>query len=431
MAGIDDIGNGSSGSYAYQSPLVERMNQAEAMNKSEINKDQVGHGTSGHGTQCYRYPIYIDNFSDNNGMPIVQECIHFTAVKQGGFSLQKAADKSSAAAAAEAQQDLVGGGGGGGGLGGLMGLIGQLTNLASTVTGGLEAGLDKAAAVVGQISGEKGEKTDPTTGKPNITTTVESQNKGTKENAGGVRGVLQQMRQGQENLEHCFLYMPSALSSSDGASWGAESLGALGNLVKEGIRGEGTVDDMLKNAMGGMAADVGKIAAVGAGAYLAGVAGAVGVGAMMGGVGNGLRAAGRFAENPFEEQLFNGIGYRQFTFDFALAPASEAEGAQISSIIKMFRKNSRPGFVGGALREGLYTFPNEFAIEFMKNSDGSYVRNNHLPQIYNCVCTNVTTNYSPEGFWVALTDGRPVSYVLSLAFTETKKLTQVDIDEGY
>ena len=119
------------------------------------------------------------------------------------------------------------------------------------------------------------------------------------------------------------------------------------------------------------------------------------------------------------------------SFDFALSPASEAEGEQIWEIIRMFRQHSRPGFVGGELRQGLYTFPNEFAISFMKESGGSYVQNKHLPKIHNCVCTNVVTNYSPEGFWVALRDGRPVSYTLGLSFTETVKITQSNETDGH
>ena len=100
-----------------------------------------------------------------------------------------------------------------------------------------------------------------------------------------------------------------------------------------------------------------------------------------------------------------------------------------SKLIKIF--HSRPNFVGGFLKEGLYTFPNEFNIEFLMNAGGSFIKNESIPSIYNCVCTNVATNYTPEGFWVALRDGRPVSYTLSLAFTETQKITQNDIDAGY
>ena len=80
--------------------------------------------------------------------------------------------------------------------------------------------------------------------------------------------------------------------------------------------------------------------------------------------------------------------------------------------------------VGGFMGEGLYTFPNEFKIQFLMNQKGALVQNKFLPKIHNCVCTNVSTNYTPEGFWVAMRDGRPVSYNLSLSFTETQKITQ-------
>jgi len=65
------------------------------------------------------------------------------------------------------------------------------------------------------------------------------------------------------------------------------------------------------------------------------------------------------------------------------------------------------------------------------NDNDAFVEHFHIPSIYNCVCTNVTTNYTPEGFWVALKDGRPLSYTLSLAFTETQKITQNDVNKGY
>jgi hypothetical protein len=65
------------------------------------------------------------------------------------------------------------------------------------------------------------------------------------------------------------------------------------------------------------------------------------------------------------------------------------------------------------------------------NENDAFVEHFYIPSIYNCVCTNVTTNYTPEGFWVALKDGRPLSYTLSLAFTETQKITQNDVNKGY
>ena len=98
--------------------------------------------------------------------------------------------------------------------------------------------------------------------------------------------------------------MPNSVQFSEGASWGATELGGLGNLVKEGIRGGGSISDILKNFSGGVITKVGQAVALGAGAAAAGTLGALGVASLFEGLGGGLRAAGRFTENPYEEQLF-------------------------------------------------------------------------------------------------------------------------------
>jgi len=359
------------------------------------------------GIRTHRYPIYIDNLNSDNNTPIVQECIHFTAVKQGGISLQNDKDNSDALAALEQEENRQ---------------DAQERRLKLDKTSGIGDGSTNNNNQARQAklaqddikNSERNKKIE----EENIASTTKT----------FLKTQLNATREPPKKLEHCFLYMPTSVQFSEGASWGVEGLGGLGNFIKEGIRGEGSIDDMLKNFGGGIASKLGKGLAVGGAAALGGVLGAVGMAGLLDGVGSGLRAAGRFTENPYEEQLFNGIGFREFSFEFAFAPSSEAEGNEVDSIIEMFRYHSRPDFVGGWLGEGLYTFPNEFSIEFLMNGPGGVFHpNRYIPSIHNCVCTNVSTNYSPEGFWVALRDGRPVSYALSLSFTETKKITQGDI----
>ena len=378
------------------------------------------------GLPTYRYPIYIDNWSGDEDTPVMHECIHFTAVKQGGFSLQKKADNASFQAALDAQaniepvskvtQDVFGNSHGTGSTGSF-----SFPGLSSLP---IKINQEQATAEIGKLAQQSGERT-------NVEKFSEQIDNFVSRVGSGISTQLGNISSGAKNLEHCFLYMPASVTSSDGAQWGAEGLGAAGNAIKQTLRKEGSVDDILKNFSGGAVAMLGQAVAVAAGAAAAGPLGAIGAGAMLPGIGNGLRATGRFVTNPFEEQLFNGIGYREFQFEFSFSPSSEAEGEQVDKIIKMFRTHSRPNFVGGSLGEGLYTFPNEFAIEFMMHHHGALSQNKFLPKIHNCVCTNVTTNFAPEGFWAALRDGRPVSYTLGLAFTETKKITQDDVKGGF
>ncbi len=366
------------------------------------------------GLKTHRYPIYIDNFNSSNVTPIIQECIHFTAVKQGGISLQRNAEQSRAIAKAE--QDKF-----------------KKDNRT------FDDRLTDGDSIPGDTPLKKKAEEEDSLQGLNASNIGERIASGASDALfGGFTGLIDvakeqfgNVRSTAKNLEHCFIYMPGSVTFSEGANWGAEALGGAGNLIKEGIRGEGSVTDMLKNFAGGVASKVGMAAALGAANKAAGAIGALGVAGMADGIGAGLRAAGRFTENPYEEQLFNGIDFRTFQFDFAFAPASPQEGKEVEGIINMFRFHSKPNFIGGVLGEGQFTFPNEFAIEFMMNENGKFITNKFLPKLYNCVCTNVTTNFTPEGMYVALTDGRPQSYSLSLSFTETRKITQAEVSAYY
>ena len=372
--------------------------------------------STGLGIPTHRYPLFVDNVSDTNkGIEVVQECIHFTAIKQGGISLQKQKTNEDAKKAMEDQ---------------LENASSKYTKEQAAKDKASRAKMDYAIASNDQKKMMDAKRTaepsepDPTVGEiygGGVVDTLKSFGK----------GQLKAIRTKAKNLEHCFIYMPNSVQFAEGAQWGSQSLGGVGNAIKSGLRGEGNIDSIMKNFTGGVVTEAAKGAALAGGAAAAGVLGALGTAAMFDGIGSGLRAAGRFTQNPYEEQLFNGVGFREFTFEFQFAPASAPEGQEVDNIIKMFRKNSRPSFVGGFLGEGLYTFPNEFAIDFKMNKGGALVENTFLPRIHNCVCTNVVTNYSPEGFWVALRDGRPVSYVLGLSFTETVKITQSNETDGH
>ncbi len=379
--------------------------------------------TTGQSLPKHVYPLNIDtDLTESNG-EIVQECIVFTAVKQAGISLQKKDDDIQSQKALENQVKNVG----------------SAKDKASSFSPGMaitgsDGGYDHAAekkkqeqiAAAQANATPVGEKTTPDEDGHlgnKIMSTATSGLSGAKR---VLQTQLHNLRMPAQDLEHCFLYMPSSVTFSEGANWGAEGLGATGTLAKNLLTKDsgGSVTDIMQNFVGGAITNLGKSAAIAAGALAAKGAGALGAASLLGGVGSGLKAAGRFHQNPYEEQLFNGIPFREFSFDFSFAPSSEAEGNEVLNIIQMFRKNARPGFVGGFLGTGLFTFPNEFRIEFMMNEKGSLVPNTFIPKIHNCVCTNVTTNYTPEGFWVAMRDGRPISYNLSLSFTETEKITQ-------
>ena len=247
---------------------------------------------------------------------------------------------------------------------------------------------------------------------------------------------IKRARQPETDLEHCFLYMPPSVVYNEGATWGMEAIGSMGNAVKQMIKGQGDIGNILSEFGQGMAAPIAKAAAVGVGAKVAGVFGALGTALGGGGIVSGISQAARIVQNPYEEQLFSGIPFRVFNFNFEFIATSETEFKEVTKIIKMFRAHSRPTFTidadaDGNQSEALYSYPNEFKIEFMHlNEADVFQRNEHLPRLHNCVLTNITTNYAPDG-WVAHEKGEPSSVVVQLAFTETKKNTRDEIEEGF
>ena len=211
---------------------------------------------SSKGVKQYRYPIFLGSTSESTKMVMVPECIHFTAVKQGGISFQKQADNSAALAAKESEKRN----------------IAPLSKKAYKAMIGWQPG-DKSAnqsqqemkAGIAQSDADKGEKSSVVgTDKETLAS------KGMRIVGKFFKGQMKEIRTPPKNLEHAFLYMPGALTYSEGATWGAESLGALGNMINEGVRGKGSVGDILKNFGGGAATAVGTAAAVGAGAAAAG-----------------------------------------------------------------------------------------------------------------------------------------------------------------
>jgi len=175
------------------------------------------------------------------------------------------------------------------------------------------------------------------------------------------------------------------------------------------------------------------------------IPGGVGVGMLAGALGggavqSGLSATLGMSSNPYEEMMFSGITFRSFSFDFIFRPENSTEIKEVSNIIKMFRKYSRPSFVGGKLGNSTMNYPMEFQIEFLTADSGTdspsktgtvYKTNNHLPKIKLCVCEGITTNYTPNSVWAAYKAGAPVAISLSLTFKEKELVMDTDIEDGF
>ena len=366
-------------------------------------------------TNIYRYPEFIagGDSETGNDQEIAKECIKFTVMKQGGVSIKSGA-------AAKFREDAI--------KSGSSRAKTRKTTLENNFNGlssaeVLERGsafqedINKTQEVIGRLQNKLIDDLDIFDGISATGSFLDSQTKN--------------INQKEEILESAFLYMPPSIVFNEGASWGKQALGAAGNAVAQAVKG-GKITDILKEFGVGIAPEVAMATALGASAKIGGILAAAGLGALGQGIPGAIGQTARIAQNPYEEQLFQGIDFRVFSFQFEFNPVSQTEYTAVENIIKMFRKNSKPTFTIQGDSQALYSYPNEFKIEFLHldTSGDTYDINKSLPMIYNCVLTNITTNYAPSE-WRAHQGGEPTSIMIQLAFTETVKITQKDIEGGY
>lgn len=134
-----------------------------------------------------------------------------------------------------------------------------------------------------------------------------------------------------------------------------------------------------------------------------------------GGISNFM---GGKAKNPMEEQVFEGVSFRDHSFDYEFYPKSRDEAIMVEDICWTFKTAMLPDVYGAAEADGAaesyFNYPNIFDITYEGLIDEHF--EDYLP----CVLTSVSVNNSTKMF----ADGYPVATELSLSFTEIKLLTQ-------
>lgn len=138
----------------------------------------------------------------------------------------------------------------------------------------------------------------------------------------------------------------------------------------------------------------------------------------------GLSAAAKAAANPRKEQIFKGVDFRRFTFEYQFAPRNPNEAATVMNIIYQFKYHMHPEFKDAS--NFIYVYPSEFDIEYFFGSS----QNANINKISSCVLTEMNVNYSPNGVFTTFPDGTPTQINLTLQFTELEALTKERIAVG-
>ena len=131
---------------------------------------------------------------------------------------------------------------------------------------------------------------------------------------------------------------------------------------------------------------------------------------------------------PRMEMMFEGVGRRDFSFTFAFIPKSAEEAKSIEKIIKTFKENMMPEYVGDSRRE--MKIPNTFDITYMHQN----TENKYMNKISSCFLQNMTVTYGGDRFTAySPTDGSPPPQksTIQLDFVEIETLSKDMVKEGF
>jgi hypothetical protein len=137
-----------------------------------------------------------------------------------------------------------------------------------------------------------------------------------------------------------------------------------------------------------------------------------------------MSAATGLAANPKKEQVFKGVDFRTFSFDYQFFPRSEPEAANVLNIIKQFKYHMHPEFKDA--NNFLYIYPSEFDISYYQNGS----ENMNLHRHTSCVLQEMTVNYTPNGAFTTFPNGMPTQINLTLGFRELALLTKDKVEDG-
>lgn len=131
------------------------------------------------------------------------------------------------------------------------------------------------------------------------------------------------------------------------------------------------------------------------------------------------------AANPKKEQIFGGVDFRSFFFEYQFFPRSPEEYNNIKNIIKLFKMHMHPEYYDKD--NFLFVYPSEFDIEHLNSG----VTNENLPKHESCVLTEMNVNYSPNAQFASFENGVPIQINVTMTFRELSILTKQRVDQGY
>ena len=129
--------------------------------------------------------------------------------------------------------------------------------------------------------------------------------------------------------------------------------------------------------------------------------------------------------NPNLELLFKNPTLRTFNFTFKMSARNSDEADEIIKILRFFKQGSRPQRSQSSL---FLKSPHTFKIKYLHRGVNAE-EHPYIGKVKECACTSVGVNYTPDGQYATYTDGKLVSYAMTLGFKELEPVFNGDYAE--
>ncbi len=124
--------------------------------------------------------------------------------------------------------------------------------------------------------------------------------------------------------------------------------------------------------------------------------------------------------NDYASMTYQGSNFRTYSFAWDLFPASLKEANDLSSIIKEIRRNTLPGYGSGENSIANIEYPSMWKVfPAAKSKIDLYLKD--------CVITNFSVNYTPDGILRTFTSGHPLAINIKIDFKELYRADKGDI----
>jgi len=211
------------------------------------------------------------------------------------------------------------------------------------------------------------------------------------------------------------LHIAQSPQAKYGATYENEAIGTLLGA----FGGEGNIGDMLAKAADGTGSDV----IVRTMAEAATLPKELGLGnADFGAL---ARATSKKVRNPYQEQIFKTMNFRNFAFQYKFAPRNAKELETVIDIINLLKFHMHPEKdPSGAF----FVFPSVFDLEYRYRES----RNTFVNKIATSVLTDLSVDYGSEGVFTTFrgTNGAPSEITVAMQFREISLLTKDPTGSG-